>query len=255
MGELAASAGWGLAVAASLVIGALAGATLKLPERVAATLTAFGGGVLLAAVALELVPEADAAAGAGLTAAGLLAGMLAYVGADAWLSRDEGMRAVRRSGHAAAAGGEMEMDSGEAEVARGESIAVGLFIDGVPESVALGLTIAGEEIGLALLVGILVGNVVEAYGAAQPIAMCGRSGRFAVTLMAAIGLALAFATVVGGTVLADASSELIGTAQAVAAGAVLAVVSIAIIPHAFAEVSRGVALATVIGFTGGFLLG
>ncbi|MGI9081617.1 MAG: ZIP family zinc transporter, partial [Thermoleophilaceae bacterium] len=80
MGQLGASAGWGLAVAASLLAGALAGATLKLPERVAATITAFGGGVLLAAVALELVPEADAGAGAGLTALGLLAGMLAYVG-------------------------------------------------------------------------------------------------------------------------------------------------------------------------------
>jgi len=240
-------------VAASLLAGALAGATLKLPERVAATVTAFGGGVLLAAVALELVPEADAGAGAALTALGLLAGMLAYVGADAWLSRDEGARRVRRSGHAAAAGAKVEMRPGQAEVARGESIAVGLFIDGVPESIALGLTIAGEEIGLALLVGILVGNVVEAYGAAQPIAM-GRSGRFAVALLGAIGLALALATVVGGTVLADASSELVGTAQAIAAGAVLAVVSIAIIPHAFSQVSRWTACATVIGFVGGYLL-
>ena len=57
MGQFAASAGWGLAVAASLFAGAVAGATLKLPERVAAAITAFGGGVLLAAVALELVPE------------------------------------------------------------------------------------------------------------------------------------------------------------------------------------------------------
>jgi hypothetical protein len=35
----------------------------------------------------------------------------------------------------------------------------------VPESIALGLTVAEGEIGLALLVGILLGNVVEAYGA------------------------------------------------------------------------------------------
>ncbi|MBA3298844.1 MAG: hypothetical protein H0U24_02065, partial [Thermoleophilaceae bacterium] len=192
-------------------------------------------------------------AGPGLTALGVVAGMLAYVGADAWLGRDEGTREVRRSGHAAAAGRKMEVRPGQAEVARGESIAAGLFIDGVPESIALGLTIAGEGIGLALLVGILVGNVVEAYGAAQPIAV-GRSGRFAIVLLGGIGLALALATVVGGTVLADASEELIGTAQAIAAGAVLAVISIAIIPHAFAKVSRWAACATVIGFVGGYLL-
>ena len=140
-------------------------------------------------------------------------------------------------------------------MARGESIAVGLFIDGVPESLALGLTIAEGEIGLALLVGVLVGNVVESYGAAQPILSGGRTWRFAIALLGGIGVSLALATVLGGTVLADASPELIGTAQAIAAGAVLAVVSIAIIPHAFEEVSGLVAFATVLGFIAGYVLG
>ena len=254
MSHVGAATGWGIAVAASLIVGALAAAQLKLPERVAATITAFGGGVLLAAIALELVPEADDRAGPALTALGLLAGTLVYVGADAWLSRDSSTRAVRRSGHAAASGRPMEMPVDHAQSARGESIAAGIFVDGVPESVALGLTVAEGEVGVALLVGILVGNVVESYGAAQPIVAGGRSRSFAVILLSAIGLALALATVLGGTVLADASDQIIGTAQAVAAGAVLAVVSIAIVPHAFEEVSRRVAAALVLGFIGGFLL-
>jgi zinc transporter, ZIP family len=252
--NLGASIGWGLVVGASLLFGALAAAGLRLPARAAATLTAFGGGILFAAIALELVPDADSEAGAGLTAFGLVAGTLVYVGADGWLNRDEGMKAMRRSGHAAAAGRPMTMPLDRAEVSRGESIAAGLFVDGVPESIALGLTIAEGQIGIALLVGIVVGNLVEAYGAAQPIVVGGRSKRFAVGLLAAIGLALALATVLGGTILADARPELIGTAQAVAAGAVLAVVSIAIIPHAFSEVSGLVASATVLGFIGGYLL-
>lgn len=227
---------------------------LRLPERVAATLTAFGGGILLAAIALELVPEADREAGAALTAVGLLAGTLVYVGADWWLGRDEAMKAMRRSGHAAAAGKPMDMPSGSSEALRGESIAVGLFIDGVPESIALGLTVAEGDLGVALLAGVLVGNVVEAYGAAQPIIGGGHSRRFAITLLTAIGFALAFATVLGGTVLAEASGELVGTAQAVAGGAVLAVVSIAIVPHAFSEVNRLAAAATVAGFIAGYLL-
>lgn len=254
MSSLGASTGWGLAVAASLVVGALVAAQLKLPERVAAMITAFGGGVLLAAIALELVPEADDRAGPALTAIGLLAGTLVYVGADAWLSRDDEKKAMRRSGHAAAAGRAMPMSPDHAQAARGESIAVGIFVDGVPESVALGLTVAEGEIGVALLVGVLVGNLVEAYGAAQPIVAGGHTKRFAITLLSAIGFALAFATVLGGTVLADASDSLIGTAQAVAAGAVLAVVSIAIVPHAFEEVSRRTAAALVLGFIGGYLL-
>lgn len=254
MSNLGGSAGWGLVIAASLLTGALAAAALKLPGRLAATVTAFGGGVLLAAIALELVPDADAGAGPALTALGLISGTLVYVGADAWLTRNESMKAMRRSGHAAAAGRPTGMDRSAAEAARGESIAVGLFVDGVPESIALGLTIAEGELGLALLVGVLVGNVVEAYGAAQPIVAGGHSKRFAIVLLATIGLALAAATVLGGTVLADASAALIGTAEAVAAGAVLAVVSISIIPYAFSEVSGLVATATALGFIGGYLL-
>jgi ZIP family zinc transporter len=251
--NLGSSVGWGLVVGGSLVVGATAAALLKLPPRVAALITAFGGGTLLAAIALELVPEADEQAGVGLTAVGLLAGTAVYVIADGWLSRDEDMEQMRRSGHAAAAGQPMTMPAG-AETQRGESIAVGLFVDGVPESVALGLTIAEGEIGVALLAGIVIGNLVEAYGAAQPIIAGGKTRRFAITLMVAIGFALAFATVLGGTVLADASGEFIGTAEAVAAGAVLAVITIAIVPHAFEEVSRAVATATVLGFLAGYLL-
>jgi ZIP family zinc transporter len=236
------------------VVGAVAAALFRLPGRVAATLTAFGGGILFSAVALELVPEADREAGAALTALGLLAGTLVYVGADWWLGRDADMMAMRRSGHAAAAGQPMEMPASHAESARGESIAVGIFVDGVPESIALGLTVAEGQIGVALLAGVLIGNVVESYGAAQPIIAGGHTRRFAVTLLTAIGLALAFATVLGATVLAEASADLVGSAQAVAAGAVLAVVSIAIVPHAFSEVNRVVASATVLGFIAGYLL-
>jgi zinc transporter, ZIP family len=254
MSELGPSFGWGLLIGSSLLIGALVAAVTKLPERIAATVTAFGGGILLAAIAIELVPEADEEAGTALTAFGLVAGTLVYVTIDAWLTRDEDMQMVRRAGHAAASGQPMGMPVDRAEIARGESIAAGLFVDGVPESIALGLTVAEGEIGLALLVGILVGNLVEAYGAAQPIIAGGHSRRFAVTLLGSIGLALAGATVLGGTVLSEASPELIGTAQAIAAGAVLAVVSIAIIPHAFSEVSGRVASATVLGFVAGYLL-
>jgi zinc transporter, ZIP family len=249
------SIGWGLVVAASLVAGAAVAARLRLPERVAATVTAFGGGVMLAAVALELVPEADAEAGTALTVLGLVGGTLLYVAADAWLSRRESGREVRRAMHAAAAGrtGPAE-EMLRSESARGLSIAVGLTIDGVPESIALGLTIAEGQIGVALLAGIVIGNVVESYGAAQPIIAGGHTARFAIRVLGGIGLTLAFATALGGTVLSGASDEFIGMAQAVAAGAVLAVITIAVIPHAFDEVSRRVATASVAGFVLGYLL-
>jgi len=68
MANLGASTAWGLVVAASLVAGAVLAAAVELPARLAATITAFGGGTLLAAVALQLVPAADRGAGPALTA-------------------------------------------------------------------------------------------------------------------------------------------------------------------------------------------
>ncbi|HET6750609.1 MAG TPA: hypothetical protein VFL71_15260 [Actinomycetes bacterium] len=254
MSNLGAAAAWGLAVAASLLAGAVTAAGLRLPPRVAATLTAFGGGVLLAAVAVELVPEADRLAGRWTTAAGLMVGTLLYIGADAWLTRTEPRRATRRATHAAMSGRTTAAAPAQGEAARGESIAAGIFVDGVPESIALGLTVTTGQVGVALLAGVLVGNVVEAYGAAQPIIAAGRPRRLAVTLLGGIGLALAGATVLGGTVLAKADPSLIGGAEALASGAVLAVVSVSIIPYAFSEVSSLVAAASVLGFVTGYLL-
>jgi ZIP family zinc transporter len=251
MSNIGASVGWGSVIAASLLIGALGAIALTLPGRVAATITAFGGGTLIAAIGLQLVPAADSQAGLALTAGGLLVGTLAYVGVDVWLTREEGMMDMRRACQAAACSGRRPPSSG---AAKGEALALGGFVDGVPESVALGLTVASGGVGVALLAGIVVGNVVESYGATRLIVGGGQSRGFALTLLGALGLALAFATVLGGTVLAGASPALIGTAQAVAAGAVLAVVSIAIIPNAFGEVSRRVAAATVLGFICAYLL-
>lgn len=250
IGELA---GWGLAIAASLLMGALVAARITLPERVAAAITTFGGGVLFAAVAFELVPEATEKADSVVTALGILAGTILFVGADAWLSRDESARAIRRSRHAVAAGRPM-MALDRNEAVRGQSIAAGIFADGVPESIALGLTIADGNLGVALLVGVLVGNLVEAYGAVQPIIASGHSKRYAIGIIAAIALALVGATLLGGTLLSDVSDTLIGGAHAVAAGAVLAVVCIAIIPHAFDEVKASVAFGVVAGFVTGYLL-
>lgn len=243
----------GLLVTASLVCGALAAARLRLPPRAAALITAFGGGILLAAVALELLPEADETAGRALTAIGLIAGAALYLGADAWLTRDHSMATMRRSGHAAAAGAPMPLDSGA--IARGQTIAAGIVVDGIPESLALGLTVAEGAGGLALLVAVVLGNLTESYGAAQPLLAGGRSGRYAISLLSGIGLALGVVTLLGGTVGPAAPAEVIGTAQAVAAGAVLAVLSISVIPYAFQEVRRDVAIAVTLGVVAGYLLG
>jgi zinc transporter, ZIP family len=244
---------WGAAVGGSLIAGALAGALLPPWERVASTITVFGGGVLLGALAFELVPDAEHDAGVGWTATGLVAGALLFLGADWLLTREQGRRELRRAVQAGMMARRIEGTADE-EAARGRSIALGAFIDGVPETAALGLTVAEERVGLALLVGIVVANVAEAYGGSEPIVAGGSSRRFALGVFSAIGVALVVALVLGATFLADAGPAVRGTAQAVAGGAIFATVLVAIVPHAFAEVSRWAAVAATGGLVAAYLL-
>jgi ZIP family zinc transporter len=247
-----AALGLGVAIGASLMVGSLLAAWREVPEEIAAAVTAFAGGALIAAVGLELVPEADEHAGAALTAVGLAVGALVFVAADWALTREENRRDFRRSMHAAAARRLETRGRGESQT--GFSLALGIFIDGVPETAALGLTIAEGEIGLALLIGIIVSNLTESYGASVFIVQGGRSRRLALALFAGIAAALIAALVVGVTLLSKASGSLVGFSEAIAGGAVLATVSITIIPPAFREVSRFTAIAAVAGFVVGYLL-
>jgi ZIP family zinc transporter len=247
-----AALGLGVAIGASLMLGTLLAAWREVPEEIAAAVTAFAGGALIAAVGLELVPEADEHAGAGLTAVGLAAGAVLFVAADWALMREKRRGSLRRAMHAAAARRLETRGKGEATI--GFSLALGIFIDGVPETAALGLTIAEEEIGLALLTGIVVSNLTESYGASVFIVQGGRSRRIALLLFAGIAAALVAALVLGVTLLSKASDTVVGVFEAVAAGAVLATVSITILPPAFREVSSFTAIAAVAGFVVGYLL-
>jgi ZIP family zinc transporter len=244
---------WGGAVSGPLLLGAVAGAVLPMWERIATTLAVFGGGVLLGALAFDLVPEAEKHAGTALTAGGLVAGTFAFLAADWALTREENRKELRRAMQAGMYGGRTSGGKHE-EAGRGKSIALGVFMDGVPETAALGITIAEGAIALPLLVGVVVSNLVESYGASEPIVDAGYSRQYPVVLFAGIAAALLVAIVVGATLLAGASDRVIGTAEAMAGGAIFATVLVALVPHAFAEVSRWAAVSAVLGLVLGYLL-
>ncbi len=77
---------------------------------------------------------------------------------------------------------------------------------------------------------------------------------YPVLVFCGIAAALVAAIVVGATLLADASGQVIGVAEAIAGGAIFATVLVAVVPHAFAEVSRWAAVAAIAGFVAAYLL-
>jgi ZIP family zinc transporter len=239
---------WGAAIGGALLVGAVAGAFLPERERTATTVATVGGGMLLGALAFDVVPQANEHAGLWVTAAGLAAGTLGFLAIDWLLTRDEAREDLRR----ALQGG--QAPAGPEAAGRGKSIALGVFLDGVPETAALGITLAEGAIGIPLLAAVLVSNLSESYGASEPLVEAGYSRGFPILLFGGIAVALVVAIVLGATVLADAPDRVIGAAEAVAGGAIFATVLVAIVPHAFAEVSRWAAVAASAGFIAAFLL-
>src|SRR3954453_20795079 len=117
---------WGLVGGIALVIGALIAWFVPVPQIVVAGIMAFGAGVLLSALAFELVDEAERSGGLGPTVAGFLGGALAYVAANVALAR-HGARHRKRSGD--------QQPSEDEDAGSGAAIAIGALLDGVPESV------------------------------------------------------------------------------------------------------------------------
>ena len=88
---------WGLLGGAALLVGAVVGYFVRVPPRLVAVVMAFGSGVLISALAFELMDEAYRQGGFPASAAGFLGGAVVYTLANVALSRG-GAKARKRSG-------------------------------------------------------------------------------------------------------------------------------------------------------------
>ena len=147
---MAASFGWGTLAASSLVIGAVVALVFRISLRAIGLIMGFGAGVLISAVAFDLVEEAaEKASGQGWVAAGIFAGCGVFFGGD-WL--------IDRLG-----GGDRKDADGGQESGSALAIVLGTVLDGIPESMVIGLTIfEGGEVGAAYLAAVFISNLPEA---------------------------------------------------------------------------------------------
>src|SRR5690242_13964854 len=123
---------WGLVGGSALVLGALVAWFARVPRGVVAGIMAFGAGVLISALAFELMDEAETKGGLTPTLTGFVLGSVAYVVANVALAR-RGARHRKRSGD--------QQPSEQDNPGSGAAIAIGALLDGIPESVVLGVTL------------------------------------------------------------------------------------------------------------------
>jgi zinc transporter, ZIP family len=221
---VAAALGWGALAASSLVVGALIGLARPWPRQAVGLVLGFGAGALISAVSFELAEEGVKIAGGLPVAIGLGVGALTYFVA---------------SGRVAAMGG-------------GPALALGAFLDGIPEQMVLGIGLAsGDEVSIGLLAAIYVSNLPEAVGGATELEAAGRSRRQVLRLWVAVSFACALATPVGYALIDLTSDDFQGGINGFAAGALLVMLVDSMIPDATRQAGRTTGLVTTLGFAVG----
>ena len=237
---------WGLLAGGALVIGALVAWLFPVPRKLVASVMAFGAGVLISALAFDLVDEAETSGGLVPTVIGFLAGAVVYVAANIVLAR-HGARHRKRSGDQQPS----ESDQGGS----GAAIAIGALLDGIPESVVLGLSLlGGGGIGVPVLAAIFISNLPEGLSSSAGMKRNGRSAVYVFGVWIAIAVASGLAGLMGCLLLQGATAATIAVITAIAAGAILAMIADTMIPEAFERTHMYAGLIATVGFLVAFTI-
>jgi ZIP family zinc transporter len=231
---------WGLVAGGALVVGALIAWFVHVPPKVVSSIMAFGAGVLISALAFDLIDEAERQGGLGAAIGGFLGGAVVYVAANTVLAR-LGARHRKRSGD--------QQPSEQENAGSGAAIAVGALLDGIPESVVLGLTLlGGGGVGVPVLIAIFISNVPEGLSSSAGMKRAGRPASYVFGVWGGIALASGLAAMLGALLLDDASPTAVAVITAVAAGAILAMIADTMIPEAFERTHAWTGIITAVGF-------
>ena len=220
---MGAALGWGAFAASSLVIGALLGVARSWPAEPIGLVLAFGAGALISAVSFDLAQEGAQIGSPGMMATGLGVGAITYFVLDRALEKGSG--------------------------GAGVGLALGAFLDGIPEQLVLGIGLAaGEGVSVGLLAAIFVSNLPEAIGSATDMRGTRRSGRQIVRLWVAVAVVCTIASVAGYAIADVTGGRLRAGIDGFAAGALLVMLIDSMIPDARRKGGPAAGLVTVLGF-------
>jgi ZIP family zinc transporter len=245
---------WGLVSSSSLVIGAVIAFLFHIPTRVVGLIMGFGAGVLISAVAFDLIEEALLeSTGHGYIAFGIFAGCLVFWVGDRLIDSIGGGERKDPEGVEAA-----EDSAGDAEGGGGGSslsIVLGTVLDGIPESLVIGLTIfKGGAVGIAYLAAVFISNLPESISASSGLLASGWSKGKVAGMWIGIALISALASVLGYVLFQDAAPDVVAFVLAFAGGAILTMLANTMMPEAFEHGGKLVGIMVTLGFAVAFTI-
>jgi ZIP family zinc transporter len=227
---------WGFVGGAALLIGAAIAYLWDMPAKVLGAIMAFGSGVLISAVAFELVEEAGRTTdGDWAVAVGLGAGALVFFTGDILIDR--------------AGGSDRKSSSAHGDDSKGSAILLGTILDGIPESIVIGFgLIGGGSVSAAMVAAVFLSNLPEAIGSTSGLKQSGWGAGKLFGMWTAVALTAGFASLLGFVLFDTASSELVAFTLAFAGGALLTMLIDTMVPEAYKLNGPVTGLLTTLGF-------
>lgn len=226
--------GFGFLSASSLLIGAALGFHFNFSKKVVASALAYGSGVLVAAVCFSQIPEARELASTPIVLLGIICGAITFILAG------KGLEFIQK----AKKGAGSERHSNVALL-----LAFGALLDGIPESLSLGLGfLEGGELSTVLLIAIFLSNLPEGLSSASGMKQAGKSAKSIFALWGMITVACAISAGLAPALFADVNPVILGFITAFSAGAILCMVVDSMIVEAFESTHDWTGLIVVLGF-------
>jgi ZIP family zinc transporter len=199
---------------------------------------AFGSGAIISAAAYQLVGGAvvDEKGAFALVGLGIAAGALTFYFADKWVDR--------------LGGGERMDFEGKQAGGSGTAILLGSLLDGVPESLVLGLSLVhSPQVSLSFIFAVAISNVPQGLGGTAGMLSAGWSRQKITRLWLAVCGASILAAALGYGIAGLLPGATGAVVDAFAAGALLVMLTDSMIPDSFEHGGKETGLFLVLGFS------
>ena len=146
-------------------------------------------------------------------------------------------------------GGDRKHSGGRQAEGSALAIVLGIVLDGIPESIVLGLTIVvSGSVSAAFLVAVALSNVPEAIAASTGLAKAGWAERRILGLWSLVAVVSGLAALFGFVAFDSAPAGTVAFVLSFAGGAILTMLADTMMPEAFEHGGKLVGLVTTLGF-------
>jgi len=219
------------------------GTSLKISQKTIAAIMAFGSGVLICALTFGLMEEAFKHGGFDAVIIGFLLGGVVFISGDFLIHRIGG-RNHKRKAHFRST-----------RETNGKAIVLGSLLDGIPESMALGVALLSKKgTGLLMLVAIFLSNLPESLSSIDDLQREGFPKQRIYLFWSIVSLCVALSVVMSFLFLKNLDLNSLGLIESFASGAILAMLADSMMPEAYEDGGFLIGFLTMLGFLTAFII-